>query len=53
MEKPAGIASQRLEKGAKLSDVARQHAEEATYTKRLEEKLNALQEWVKKQSTLK
>lgn len=53
MSPPAGIASHRLKDGAKLSDVAGQHAVESTYTRRIEEQLKALQAWITGQSEVK
>ena len=49
MTPPGGLATHSLPDGAKLSDVATQHAREATYTRRIEERLRALQQWVREQ----
>lgn len=46
---PQGLAGYSLKPKAKLSDVASQHAVEATYTRRIEEQLRALQAWVLEQ----
>lgn len=50
MQKPAEVPE--LQKGAKLSDVAKQHAIEATETNWLRATLEALQQWVREQEAI-
>ena len=52
MKAPAGIAAHNLKPGAQLSDVATQHAVEVLYTRRIEQQLRSLQDWIRAQSAV-
>lgn len=48
MREPESLANMRLKQDPMLSDVAKQHAEEALLTNRVREHVRALQSWIVK-----